>query len=422
MVGFLLRARAISDKSICLNKWYRSLGVDFRLIVCYIEFGHKKKGAVSNSLLVPTKNKMYLTITPSEAALSEHPPSITGAILQTSIDYLRVILPISRSEYTLQALELMLRDYFSCALSFEDDKPYFCGRYFSHGHRNSDDTCIVGYNWDKGEGHNTGELILNISGQLLSRCSFPRLSEFCTHLYQLGAHCSRIDISVDDFSKEYFDYDKLCSAIDSHNFTGARLDNASQSTNAKGGWIVTMGSRANGKYARWYNKFIESKGKINSYRYEVEYKGGYAKSIFESFCTFDLEDDEVRLEFISKLLGGAFSFIDRSESSNVSRCGLLPWWQKFLNALGGALQWSVPRVQKSLDKTITWIEKQVIKSLVVIKKCLGDAKYNNWFDYKFAQLSKKLNPSQVNRIDNYELETALQLSLELGNLDGWQSI
>lgn len=345
--------------------------------------------------------------------LSEHPPSITGAILQTSIDYLRVILPISRSELTLQGLELMIRDYFSCSLCFGDDKPYFCGRYFSHGHRNADNTCIIGYNWGIGESHDTGELILNISGQLLRRCLLPRLVEFCSILFKLGAHCSRIDICVDDFSKQYFGYDFLCAAINDKNFKGARLDNASQSTNTKGGWLVSLGGRGSDKYARFYNKSVESKGEIDSYRYEVEYKAGLAKSIFETISSFDSEDSAFHLEFASKVIAGAFSFIDRSESSNISRCSLLPWWQKFVDALGGAIAWSVPRVKKSLDKSIAWVEKQVMKTLVVIQECLGEAKYKNWFDYKFAQLSKKLNPSQISRIDNYTLETALQLSLEL---------
>jgi len=345
--------------------------------------------------------------------LSEHPPSITGAILQTSIDYLRVILPISRSEHTVPALELMLRDYFSCSVCFAENKPYFCGRYFSHGHRNADNTCIIGYNWGVGESCNTGELILNISGQLLSRCPVPRLVEFCSILFKLGARCSRIDICVDDFSKQYFTYESLCASIEDKNFTGARLDNTSRHVDGNGGWLVSLGSRGSDKYGRWYNKSVESKGEIDSHRYEVEYKGDFAKSIFEAFSSLDLEDSAVHLEFASKVLAGAFSFVDRSESPNISRCNLLPWWQKFVDALGGSIAWSVPRVKKSLDRSIAWVEKQVMKTLVVIQECLGDVKYKNWFDYKFAQLSKKLNPSQVNRIDNYALETALQLSLEL---------
>ena len=357
-------------------------------------------------------------ITQTLDQLSEHPPSITGANVQCGMDYLRVILPISRSEHTLEALDLLLRDYFACSVGFDQDKAYFCGRYFSHGHRNSDNTCIIGYNWNQRDIQSEGELMLNLSGTLLSRCSFPRLIQFCSILFDMGAHCSRIDFCVDDFSKSFFGYDTLCDAIDSGNFSGCQRKNTSRWANGLGGWLITLGSRANSKFGRFYNKSIESKGLIDSHRFEMEYKDKYAKSLFEAFCTLDEDDLPVHLDFIGRLLAGSFKFIDRTSAAGTnlrkpSRCSLLDWWAKFVDALGGAMSWSVPRIKKSIEKTVAWIEKQVLKSLVVIRKCYGDAKYNNWFDFKLAQLNKKLNPSQINRIDNYILESNLQLSLSL---------
>jgi DNA relaxase NicK len=310
-------------------------------------------------------------------------------------------LPISLSEYTIQAIDFLFKDYLSCALNFQQDNPYFCGRNFSHGHRNHDSSCVLGYNWFA-DSPTRGEAIITISGSLLARLSMERCHDFLKTLYELGAHCTRFDIAVDDFTKSYFDYEKLDSALAAGNFKGARPKSYSCTRDGDGGWKATVGKRGNNIYRRFYNKAVQSKGAIDAYRYEVEYLNGHAKSIFESFCTLN---HEAILDFCSQLLGGAVDFIDRSQSDRASRSPRLDWWDDFVSVLGGAIQWSVPRLVRTIEKTIKWVDKQVASSLAVIRECKGLDWFEKWLHKSIYLGERRFKSVHLNRIENYVLES-----------------
>lgn len=330
----------------------------------------------------------------------KHPPSPTGAILHTSTDYLRLILPISRSEYSIQGLDLLLREHFFTCLDFGVNKPYFCGRYFAHGHRSPDQSCIVGYNWFEAD-LDKGELMLTLSGTALQRTKLASLHAFCKIMLVLGAHCSRIDFACDDYSKKLFTIDNLRLASETGNFSGCRATSTSVKTSGDGGWLVTFGQRSNSRYCRFYNKSIESKGAIDSHRFEAEYKDTYASTIFANFCSLDLD---CLTDFVLRLLGGSIDFIDRQFAQPLARCSRLDWWSNFLSITGGAIAWAVPRIIRTIAKTIEWVKHKVATSLIVIKKCFGVAGYQKWFTDILVTAESKLNSSHYSRIENYKLE------------------
>ena len=333
-------------------------------------------------------------------SLSKHPPSLTGAILQTSIDYLRLILPISRSEYTIEGLDIMLKEYFFVSLDLSENKPYFCGRYFANGHRSPDQSCVIGYNWDR-VNPDKGELMLTLSGTALQRVKLPKLHLFCNIMFNIGAHCSRVDFACDDYSKELFSLKNLRDASDSGNFSGSRASSTTVKTSGDGGWLVTFGQRSNARYCRFYNKSIESKGVIDSHRFEVEYKNTYASTIFANFCSLELD---CLTDFALRLVAGSIDFIDRQFGQPVARCLRLDWWANFLSITGGAIAWAVPRIIRTIAKTVEWVEHKVAKSLIVIKKCFGTAGYHKWFADVLTTAEAKLKSSHYSRIENYKLE------------------
>jgi DNA relaxase NicK len=335
--------------------------------------------------------------------LTERPLSITGAkcqnSLSVSIDYLRVVLPISRSEYTLEAIDLLFKDYLSLALNFLEDIPYSCGRKFAHGHRNHDNTCILGYNWSSDD---TGEAIITISGSSLARLDMERTYLFVQTLHNLSARCTRIDIAIDDFTKSYFDYERLETAVRAGNFFGARPESYSCKYDGDNGWLVTVGKRCNSVFRRFYNKSIASKGEVDSYRFEVEYKNDHSKTIFDTICTLDFD---AVLDFISKLASGSVDFIDRSCSDRADRCPRLGWWDEFIQVIGGSLRWSVPRIVRTIEKTIKWVNKQVASSLAVIRECKGLVWFDGWLKESIASGERRFKSPHFNRIENYHLES-----------------
>jgi hypothetical protein len=79
---------------------------------------------------------------------------------------------------------------------------------------------------------------------------------------------------------------------------------------------------------------------------------------------------------LSSTLGAAIAqfvkFVDLDDT-NRARCTVLPFWQKFLDALNdsGAITRLDPRPQPSVERLKGWIEFQVAPSLVVYETLFG---------------------------------------------------
>lgn len=102
-----------------------------------------------------------------------------------------------------------------------------------------------------------------------------------------------------------------------------------------------FGSRKSESFVRFYDKKIEQLQrhfndeekreeleKINHWvRMEFEFKDDTAIKMVNAFC-----DSENYSKFFSKYVNGMLRFVDRDDS-NISRCTVKGWWQKFIGTL-----------------------------------------------------------------------------------------
>lgn len=91
---------------------------------------------------------------------------------------------------------------------------------------------------------------------------------------------TRLDFAFDDLEKKYTPHDYASLYTQDRIVTRFRNVRFFASS-AKQGATFYVGSRQNGKMLRIYDKNYESKGEINSIRYEVEVHKIYAKQIFD---------------------------------------------------------------------------------------------------------------------------------------------
>lgn len=162
-------------------------------------------------------------------------------------------------------------------------------------------------------------------------------------------HCkaSRLDLAFDDFSKTFKPVDLIRFYID--NQISTRFRNVHLVTSSAGdGGTLYFGERSAGKMLRIYDKDFESKGEINSIRYEVELHSSHADDMlnyiadgreisFSSYiCNF------LRLvtrESVRHMSGCEIPAVLRSERSSLPTH---PAWIEFLR------KWQVLRTVKSV--------------------------------------------------------------------------
>ncbi len=220
---------------------------------------------------------------------------------------------------------------------------------------------------------------LSVSGETCSRMSNLQLRSFalwCHYNFQ-NIRCSRIDFTIHDYSK-MLQYENIEQALREENKAGFNLSDCVKNYGDKfHGWTVYLGRRTSDKFARIYNKYAESKGKINCICWESEYKGSVAQKAFQLYLEFPNNDGKFQRLIIDMAIGG-FSFVAKIDK-NVSRCKLLKWWQEWLDFLGCCpLKISVYSPKTSIAIKKTWVRRSVSKALSLISDAIGLERFQHY--------------------------------------------
>lgn len=194
---------------------------------------------------------------------------------------------------------------------------------------------------------------------------------------------SRLDLCYDDFDyrNHFTPHDFGYFAMTKRISTSTNKMQFISSTQTKGATFY-LGARGGERYLRIYDKNYESKGVIDSVRYELQLKGAQANAIFnhvadgKQFCFADLLSNMFNVV-------NEYDLDDSDVSSSAMRmrkknAGILKEWDEFLDTIRkipilNASDIVVDRVkrQSSLDKSLQWFKKYVVPSLYLLKEVYG---------------------------------------------------
>lgn len=235
---------------------------------------------------------------------------------------------------------------------------------------------------------------VEIPGTPLAYITGDESWQLCKDLYALGLRCTRFDWAIDDFARG-LDLKDILEACEAGSFARCRVVKPHISYIAGGEKVIegfTFGSRQSDKYVRIYDKEIESRGSENygdCIRYEAEFKGAYAEKIFEEFLLAPTVEDAYDLA--AKYSLGCVDFIDRTDP-HLKLCPVVPWWQSFIDAVGGKKRMRVSRAKPFAQKTeqiIAYHKRQVARGLAILHECLGDYRFKSHITMLVLAAKKK---------------------------------
>jgi hypothetical protein len=179
--------------------------------------------------------------------------------------------------------------------------------------------------------------------------------------------CSRLDIALDDYSKQ-LSPSLFVAAIELGNYSGFRNGDYIRNLR-RDGFTVYLGCRQSEHFVRYYNKYVESGGAIDSYRFESEFKGKKSDFLFNLLCSAPTV--EAAHSLLPQIIFGKINFFDE-KSKNLSRNPFCKWWSDFVSAVSSIRVFSPsPPKKTSIESKIGWIKRQVAKSLATISVALG---------------------------------------------------
>ena len=259
---------------------------------------------------------------------------------------------------------------------------------------------------------------VNLTGDFLSSkwnlVQFARFAQWCE---DFGGHCTRLDLNVTDHLKR-IDWQDIDEACRDGNYSG--VWDAVPLLKGRGGKFIEatayLGSRRSESFTRIYE--TDKKHGYRANRIEVEFKGKKARETLKNFLRkysnferqkgFDYQekpiDDDVNnklARWVGYVVVGQIDFVDKSNqygNGSLAKCPRLPWWQKFIEGIGGIVKITVERIKTSLTDNFNWIKRQVSKTLAVYSKGLGEQDAITLIKMLIDSASLKLNDKDKMRI------------------------
>jgi len=256
-----------------------------------------------------------------------------------------------------------------------------------------------------------GRVTIQIKASALNVLDAKALFCMCHDLHeQFHFRATRIDLCFDDYQRIISPHEVAEVAAEG-NFTGFRKYDPRAPRRISGELIGdsvyfgTRGKNGAGRYLRNYDKKLESKGEIDSVRWEVEFSKDMADAVMSMLAM--VEGLEEFAGVIGKLIGGSIDFIDR-DGTHIDRMERLEFWQRIIDLLG-CVKLRKPKPIKTLDKVKTWVKNSVMPSLKTIKNAMGEAEYNRWMDESAKNVA--ITQRQMSIIKLYQAANNSQIRL-----------
>lgn len=321
--------------------------------------------------LVPSPQSSHTT---PPVGVHQTPVTNRGLKFQTdrfvSVDYLCATVHLE----TLETLHKIVNDVsvmFLDEVVWEHEKGIQCGRYYK-----SRASSVHGIQIAFHEDESGVDARISISGKPIRRIGQRRFFDVGRYLYLAGFKCTRIDDTLDDFTKE-LPFEIVEDWLERGCAVGYK-DGWKFTRTGKKGRTIDIGSRQSDKRFRYYDKAVESKGELDCYRWEGEFHNSKAQAIFG--LLFSQEWDEQR--YIKDLIDIALSGVDfreRSVNANIKRCPEVAAWQCFKDAWNAEhLSIPSPKPQSTVEKKMNWMQKALAPTLNILRRSLGDIAYETF--------------------------------------------
>lgn len=237
-----------------------------------------------------------------------------------------------------------------------------------------------------------------------------------------GVKCTRFDIYYDDYCKtispEALHVACKRGGVGVPRFTNLRgWDEYDLQEGKSRGYTVYIGSPKSDKQFRYYDKALESEGKQDCYRLELEAKGQYAEKfvpyMLEALgraleCASIAESVAVLRDAYKALIKGSISFhqIPMGMSQEdlpqnwAKRSPLTWWWEEMMVGLEAA-KLTLNRVKPSLEKAVAWITNQVSATLSVIRMVYHHwgMPFNSWLSTQLDKGDERLGDKHYKMIE-----------------------
>lgn len=341
----------------------------------------------------------------NSGAKGETPSSNTGlnshridSGLSIRVDTLAVVFRQVPDESAARAIIDLLQQTFDEFIEFHPDLPTTNGKRWD-GHSTSSLRGLKVW-WDNPTEDKPGQLYCYLGGAVLGAATHRAAQDLFACLGAMyGADCKRFDVALDDYDKtiplDQVEHDARAghyAYVESHQF----IESGKRGKDAVGKTIY-LGSAKSNKLIRIYDKSTQTGGEVDAIRIEVQFRDSKAMAAYLGWIDFDAGAgvDVAAPSYLAQLVTGAVRFCDRAKGDkNIERCPMLPWWEALVDRVGQGIKVAAPRVVKTLERCMAWVDHQVAPTIALLKRAMGDG-FANYIDAVTTLGDERLTPRHL---------------------------
>jgi hypothetical protein len=249
---------------------------------------------------------------------------------------------------------------------------------------------------DRSDHVHAGMMTLDCPGSSLDLLSAPDLQLLLELCNNFEGKCTRIDVYFDDYNR-LVTPSEVYEIAKKDDYSGFRSYGYRERGNSTGVTYEEVsfgrrGSYGNGAYLRFYDKNLESNGKQNCCRWEVEFTQKKAVKVFKKL-TETGGDLDAFATLCGSLVAGCITFVHRTGDKNISRLEQYDWWSAILEVLGGQVRIRVERKKDSVTGKMDWIKRNVSPSLACLKRVFSTERdFFRWLFDVTREGDSRMNP------------------------------
>lgn len=246
----------------------------------------------------------------------------------------------------------------------------------------------------------TGSCRVEFTGNSLSETDIYDEILLITGLSRRGFRFTRLDPNFDDYGKRLDP-----NHIDLADRNGWIKNQPTVDVNYSprgGGFTVYIGSRNSDKRIRFYDKSVQSKGKIDAYRFEAQLRSDFARDLATKIETIGTKilNKKIKKDIVLDYLAwdilehtiGLFEFIIPKEGDkNKSRGTVCPFWKEYCEYLNATpTKVKVQRSKVLFEGREKWFDKSTPRALAQFAEVYGTEKVIEHVMYLIDEGKKKL--------------------------------
>ena len=360
------------------------------------------------------------------------PASNTGLIphnrFVSSVDTLTLMLSNVPTDKAAVDIQHLIERTFGEAIDFSTSRSTFMMVRWDGCSRGSLRGTML--HWKNPRGSRPGRLRIHLPGKAIAAAGQEELRDFAAVVCAIyKGRATRIDLACDDFDR-LTNFDDLADAQRNRNYVGVRSHRVTRSggLSEEDGVTYYFGAKSSDTQLRVYDKWIESRHKINCIRWELQLRRAKAAEACAQWVVLSSGAAEHVAGFISGCIAGAVDFIDRSAGhKDLSRCERLPWWERLRSCMGEARKIVVEPPIPLMAAKLAWVCKSVMPSLATIKKYLGTQAFWQFCEDGILEkggLLSRLNLSLIEQAQKEDRESNnyVEYLRKLENLDPYDNL